>query len=513
MRRLPALTSEDFVPVVSYARASSDKRNRDEHSVKDQHKINGRTAAEHGWTVVREYTDNDKSAAKPDVVRDDFELMLKALKAGALPDGSPVRGVVVTHDDRLVRRPGDYERFVDAFTYNDGFVFADAKQTKNLYSEDVESMGLFGAVISKMEVRKMQRRMRSDHRRRAEAGIAVGGHRPFGWMPDRRTLDPVEAPLLRQAARDFLAGRSLKSIVDAWLRQGVQTPRGNPWRGTRLRETLANARLCGWRELHGELVLDESGEPVVGDWAPIITPDEWRAVRSIIDSRRGRSVNGNGTLGAPLPPDFREHKYLLTGIVRCGHPKAEGGICNTPLRVAHTYHKGNHVYKCLSKSEGGCGSLSRNGDLVDFFISQLVLSKMEKEATFTNHRNETSWLREEEYQQAKERLYEFTRQWEAGNVDNDHYFKTLSRLQGTVNQLRAERSNFNASAERSRQRAAIDTADIRKRWHLAEEDGGLPLSQKRAHIREALHAVIVLPAGKGNKPFNPDLLDPIWRED
>ncbi|WP_328853950.1 recombinase family protein [Microbispora hainanensis] len=91
---------------------------------------------------MHEFTDNDKSAAKADVVRDDFEAMLKALRAGKLDDGTSVRGVVVVADDRLTRRPGDYERFVEAFTYNDGFVFADAKQTKNLYSEDVESMGL-----------------------------------------------------------------------------------------------------------------------------------------------------------------------------------------------------------------------------------------------------------------------------------------------------------------------------------------------------------------------------------
>jgi hypothetical protein len=43
----------------------------------------------------------------------------------------------------------------------------------------VESMGLFGAVISKMEVRKMQRRMRRSHRARAEEGRPSGGPRPF----------------------------------------------------------------------------------------------------------------------------------------------------------------------------------------------------------------------------------------------------------------------------------------------------------------------------------------------
>ncbi|GGK93530.1 hypothetical protein Ppa06_61660 [Planomonospora parontospora subsp. parontospora] len=75
------------VPVVSYARISADIRG-DEHGVQDQHRVNRETAARHGWTVVHEFTDNDKSAAKADVYRDEFENVLKALKAGKLPDGA-----------------------------------------------------------------------------------------------------------------------------------------------------------------------------------------------------------------------------------------------------------------------------------------------------------------------------------------------------------------------------------------------------------------------------------------
>ncbi|WP_030457154.1 recombinase family protein [Herbidospora cretacea] len=153
---------------------------RSKHGVKDQHRINRRTAAKHGWTVVHEFTDNDKSAAKADVVREDFETMLKALRRGALDDGTPVRGTVVWIEDRLVRRPGDYERFVDASTANDGFVYADEYRVLDLYNEDVEAAGLSAAVQAKKEVRRIQRRVRQSHRRRAEAGIPVGGARPFG---------------------------------------------------------------------------------------------------------------------------------------------------------------------------------------------------------------------------------------------------------------------------------------------------------------------------------------------
>lgn len=336
------------LPVASYARISADGR-RDEHGVQDQHAINRQTAERLGWVVVHEYTDNDKSAAKASVVRDEFEDMLRVIRAGRLQDGAPIRGVIVVADDRLVRRPGDYERFVEAITYQDGRVYADARGPKDLYSEDVESMGLFGAVISKMEVRKMQRRMRSSHRARAANGTPPGGTRPFGWQPDRLNLDPDEAPLLRQAAEDFIAGRSINSIVNQWQRQGVPTSKGNRWTASSLKATLANPRLCGWRAINDELVRDESGEPVTGQWEPVITAEQWLALKAIFDARRGRLFSPDGTIGGIIPPEYRQPNHLLTGILRCGKPGADGRLCNTPLRVTRNPDMRCHLYSCPSK--------------------------------------------------------------------------------------------------------------------------------------------------------------------
>lgn len=241
---------DELIPVVSYERASED-RLKDEHTVLDQRKVNLRTAERLGWRVVHSFTDNDKSAAKDGVVRDGFEKMLRVLRAGKLPDGTPVRGCVVVADDRLVRRAGDYERFVDAITFQDGRVFADARGPKDLYSEDVESMGLMGAVISRMEVKKMRRRITRWHRKRAEDGLTPNGPRPFGWKEDKRTLDPVQSAAIRRAAEQIIAGCSLNSIVLEWHRQGLVTTRGNAWRPQTLKQLMRNPRLCGWRRIGG----------------------------------------------------------------------------------------------------------------------------------------------------------------------------------------------------------------------------------------------------------------------
>lgn len=226
-----------------------------------QHKVNRRTAQRLGWEVVAELTDNDRSASKAGVIREAFEAMLKAITVGRLADGTKVRGVAVLNEDRLARRAGDYERFVEALTADDGRVFADERGPKDLYAEDVEGLGLVGVAFSKIESRKARRRLRRFHRDRAENGQPAGGTRAFGWAADRRSLDPDEAPLVAKAAKEFAAGRSLNSIAREWIAAGVRTSVGNQWSVRSLRLTLANPRLCGWRMLHGEIVTDDSGDP------------------------------------------------------------------------------------------------------------------------------------------------------------------------------------------------------------------------------------------------------------
>jgi DNA invertase Pin-like site-specific DNA recombinase len=501
--------SGPVTPVVSYARISADTR-RDEHGVRDQHKLNRRTADRYGWTVLHEFTDNDTSAAKASVTRDEFEDMLRALRAGKLREGTPVRGVVVTADDRLARRPGDYERFVEAITYQDGRVYADARGPKDLYSEDVESMGLFGAVISKMEVRKMQRRMRNSHRARASQGTPPGGTRPFGWQDDRLMLDPNEAELLRHAAKDFAAGRSLSSVVNEWQRLGVVTTLGNRWTSTSLKVTLSNPRLCGWREINGELVRGPDGNPIVGKWEPILSPEEWLAIKAIFEARRGRQFYPDGRVGEILPPEHREPHHLLTGILRCGRPAADNSVCSTLLRVNSHPHVKSHLYSCPAKSAGGCGGVSRRGDFIDEFVSEAVLAKLEERALTA--RGVEPWAGESELARQREKLAKLRARWDADEISDELFFSAVKPLEERIRQLRVDQAKHALAAERVSQSAATDISSLRARWYKAEEDGGLPLSQKRAYLREALHAVIVHPAGRGRQAFNPDLLELIWRE-
>lgn len=489
-----------LVPVVAYARISADLA-RDGHGVEDQHKVNDEGAARLGLKIVHYYTDNDLSAAKAEVVRPDFEAMLKVLRAGRLPDGQTVRGAIVVADDRLVRRVGDYERFVDALTYEDGRIYADSKGIKDLYNEDVESMGLFGVVIAKAEVRKIKRRTRRSHRRRAELGIPVGGKRPFGWDDDKRTLRPGESELLAQAARDVIAGKSLHSILAKWGEEGVRTVHGNEWKSRALKLALWNPRLCGWRKHNGELVRDADGIPVVGQWEAIITPKEWMAIDALFSSRVGPNVKADGTI-----TDYRTPSHLLTGILRCGKPKEDGQICNAPLRVSTRPDlSGGYVYQCSSRSMGGCGGSARNGAKVDEYVTEAVLAKLE-ERKAAKKAIDAEWEGEEELDRLTRKQRKLLGAWQEDQISGELFFPENQKMEARIKELRKERTQHALRV----QRASAVTDDVRKKWYSNQLD----MAQKRALVREALHAVIVLPVGGGGRrPFNPDLLVPRWIED
>ncbi|GAA3849088.1 recombinase family protein [Streptomyces sedi] len=486
------------LPVISYARISSDTE-KDEHGVEDQHRTNAGTARRLGWSVVAEITDNDLSAAKAGVTRDGFEAMVRALRAGRLPDGGAVRGAVVVADDRLVRRAGDYERFVDALTYDDGRVYADARGPKNLYSEDVEAMGLFGVVISKIEVRKIQRRLRDNHRSRAERGVPVGGTRPFGWNEDKRTLNEAEAPYVRQAIRDLPQGKSLTAICAEWRAAGLRTSLGNEWTLRSLKLTLWNPRVCGWRNYRGEILRDEEGAPVVGQWETIVTPAEWEAVDAVFQARRGRSVGTGQEIGDVLPENHSQARHLLTGVLRCGRVH-DGEMCGTALRVSRHKDCKSHLYVCPSKAAGGCGGLGRRGDLVEEYVTEAVLARLEERQA--RAASAEPWDGEERLARLVAKRSRLSEEWQNDAISDDVYFPGVKKIEAQLKELRAERHRRQAMAAR-----AGETEDVRKRWK------GLHVSQRRALIFEALHAVIVHPAGKGRKPFNPDLLVPVWKEE
>jgi uncharacterized protein YmfQ (DUF2313 family) len=120
------------------------------------------------------------------------------------------------------------------------------------------------------------------------------------------------------------------------------------------------------------------------------------------------------------------------------------------------------------------------------------------------------WTGAGELASCQRQLDELGRQWRSGGISNEFFFANVRQLEKEISRLRAEQARHAVHT----QRRSLNVEDIRRRWYASDDDGGFDVMQKRAYIREALHAVIIHPTRtQGRTPFNPDLLEPIWRED
>jgi Recombinase zinc beta ribbon domain len=230
------------------------------------------------------------------------------------------------------------------------------------------------------------------------------------------------------------------------------------------------------------------------------------AIDAIFAGRRGMRVRPNGTLVGPIEGNAREPRYLLTGIVRCGRVGPDGRQCGAVLRVNRQRDCIQHIYTCPGRNQGGCGGLGRRGDKVDEFVSEAVLAKLEERHRVG--RAASQWPGAQELARKEAKLATLRSQWSLDMISDELFFPMAKELETAIRELRTDRNRHAAVA----QRASIDLSDIRRRWFSGELD----LSQKRAYSREALHAVMVHPAGKGNgsrNAFDPSLLTVVWRED
>lgn len=482
--------------VVCYARISFDGRVKDAHGIENQHREMTETARRLGWLIVYRYTDNDKSASNESVIRDDFEQLLTDLGTGTTPDGHPINGVMAVNDDRLYRRPSDWERYLKAFTSHDGRVYHDSNGIQDLYAEGFEVTGLVGVAMSLSETRKKQRRSRNSHRSRAIRGQSAAAWRPFGWEDDKVTLRLKEAEAIRKAVHDVIAGASISEITRQWKKAGFITSRGNPFQYQTVKQILLNARLCGYREINGELVRDGDDQPIAGEWDAIITPKQWFAVTTKIRERGG---------GTGMPRGALVHKYLLTGILRCGRMLEDGTTCNNKMIgiKANDWLQYRHAYMCKRTVDGGCNKTYKRGDKTDKVIEELVIAKLESDAA-TKAREVSDWDKADLLERTLQSRKELERRWHDDDdtaIDDETFFRNLPVLERRIKELRTDQKaheTLKAEAEEAEE-------DVRKAWKTKT------VRQKREAIKKVLSAVIASPGGKGKKTFDPDLLKPVWR--
>jgi len=422
------------------------------------------------------------------VVRPDWEAILTALRRGEC------NALAVVDLDRATRDPRILEDLIDVVELYGAYVVS---MTGNIDLSSDSGIDSARHTVNQRnaESRNTSRRVVDAKRRAAYAGKNNGGRmRPFGWRKDRIRLHKRESTYVKREVPRIVAGISPVTIAKEWNARKIPTVTGVPWRAATIRNMYLRPRMCGWAVRHGEVLRDEAGDPVRGEWQPILTEEEYAAVVRAwgpAEKDEKSRVTGKGS-------GYRTN-HLLSPFVRCGKCNARmiGSTQKDPRSGKMTRR-----YRCPSKGQGGCAGVTRVADPIDEYIKALVIADQQRISAMKVE-EPSPWPREKELSDLNARIDESTRRYESGQYPAEQYFPSVARMEATRAELRRERKRHLASQDRRRSAIANLEDDWEKAWFTIE--------LKQAAIAKSLTAVVIAPAGKGFR-FHPNQITPIFQE-
>lgn len=447
----------------------------------DRQRTDNETVARlRGFRIHKHYTDNDLSAFKENVIRPAFEELLSDLASGRID------GIVCYNLDRFARKTEDLDRAIKIFDqarYGPRKMrFATVEGDIDLASDDGLTMARVMVTFANKSSRDTARRVRRAHLALAQAGVPVGGSRPFGWQADRRTLDTREASAIVEAVDRLLKGTPLHQIVRDWQAAGIKSPRGNPWSTTTLRNMLRSPRLAGYRVYQADICRDQDGRPVKGQYEPILSEELWSALQLQL---------GHSQLAAGENPGKR--KYLLSGLLICECGKRMAGN-----RVSTKWSP--HVYACRppTTSGGGCGRNAITGSKLDSLVTELVLRRL---AGRTASIDESAvYAPVSEIEDKTARIEELMAAYREGVMPASLVFDNVRTLTQELAELRRHQATI------LRQAKTTSSADAIQSWDQMTVD------EQRQVLTEELVAVAIKRASKRGNQFDVTRIEPVWRE-
>jgi hypothetical protein len=281
-----------------------------------------------------------------------------------------------------------------------------------------------------------------------------------------------------------------------WATRGIVSTQGRPMGARVVRDILHSPRNAGFVETpEGEFVRAEGADAAFAI-PPIITPEEFRAVRAVLEQNSRKST-------AKQKRTVR--RRLLSGFLRCsrcGRGLNAGWIVWTSKAGVQRRPK----YVCVTHNNG-CG-LAINGDAVDAYVTDALLGGLQHGLA--------AHLVDASEQESIDDLLSAIR---ADRVLLEQYGSDAARdgvppaalaaACSTITERLTRNETALQRATRSGAHAVLATGDIeiiRDYWDHAS----LPV--RRALIESCLEPVVVLPAGRGSKQPVGERLEPLrWR--
>lgn len=327
--------------------------------------------AKEGWEVVDEYVDNSVSASKENVTRREYNRMEEDYKAGRIDT------VVCYHLDRLTRQPMQMEQWLKR-AETEGLQVVTCTGDYDLSTDTGRTMARVVTAFARGEIERKSARQKRATLQKAHNGGAAAGIPPYGYDDEFKVVED-RAETVRGIFKAIQAGVSIADIVRVlngeagkehevpWLKPCpspgvIRWKRDNDKRVERGLEPKTKLKQTQWTHhtvlrvainpsyaayrMHmpqdirekpehrgvgsetapgkrASIVRNDDGEPVEGQWEPIVDKDLWWSVSEILcdpkrDKRRhnrsGRAGLGSGTY---ICGECGHHMTTLGKSYRC----------------------------------------------------------------------------------------------------------------------------------------------------------------------------------------------------
>jgi site-specific DNA recombinase len=458
-------------------------------------------AAARGIVITRVESDNDISASTGKH-RPGYEALMAAAARGEIDV------ILVYQTSRLWRNRRERAEGIEILKKAGVSVVATKGPSLDMSTAYGRAMaGLLGEFDTmETEVKGERQKLAAEEAAR-QGKRFVGGNRAFGYEPGNVEVRQAEADAIRWAADALLGGGAVSGVRREWNRCGLrpsQAPFGplpqHPWTRQAVTSILRNPRIAGLAVLPQREDPDDRPEldspprtrkrllpPEIigaGKWEAIITEEQWRAVTALLGDPTRKPPRGAYTLGGGL------------FTCRCGNKVAAG-----------TNATGKQVYRCDPATRGDrpgphCQQMTAN---VDPYVELVMIERLSRDDvaellappsaavdTAALHR-EAAAIRANLRQSAADAML--------NRISRDEHLAASATGRARLDEITADLA---ASAGGSALAPFATGEPARKVWD------GLDTARKRAVIG-ALTSVIIHPAGRGARAFNPDTVEITWR--
>lgn len=497
-----------------YLRISQD-RERDGLAIERQREDCERLAEREGWTVVETYVDQSKSATDATKVRPDYDRMVADFQAGAF-------SAIVCYDlDRLTRQPRQLEDWVDAARFR-GLLLKSVAGDVDLTNENGLLTAGIKIQLARAEVVRKGKRQSAAQRQRAKLGKAPKGMRPLGYTVQGDVISDeaeavraiyqafsrTEAPeSLRSLARGLSGTQDVPGITPRPKHSHVVsveraadreteglTPRplaaDGPWSPSTILGILRNPRYAAMstytpkefqadgnrrRTWRAQILRDEAGEPVRGQWDPIIDDETWWRVQELLDDAE-RVTNTSGSTA---------RKHLGSGLYRCGAVvEVDGAVCGKKVTGAP------RGYRCA-------GHVMRTGPAIDEYVTDIIAGRLSQPDALLSKEgvedNPATLGINAAISEQRARITRAQRDYDAEIIEGRDLKRVRDAAETRIHELEAERALLGRSG------VLVPILNA-KNPAKAFREGSLEL---RRQVIDALATVTLYPQPKGRKGFDP----------